>query len=214
LADFLQAIGRICWAAAFVWALPLAAASAFSHKVHLAQKIDCVVCHSAAPASTKVVDNLLPQRAVCLGCHEENTIPSIKTPRESAVSKFNHQLHVKMGNVAAVIARAIDNKTYLSPPGDARKYLDTKHPCTGCHRALQHSDAVTEAAFPRMADCLVCHNKIDPPFTCTKCHEDGAQLKPADHTADWIDAHSAGKIKDKTGCAVCHGRRFTCLGCH
>ena len=33
--------------------------------------------------------------------------------------------------------------------------------------------------------------------------------------AGFMDAHSSGKMKlDKTTCAVCHGRQFTCMGCH
>jgi hypothetical protein len=40
-------------------------------------------------------------------------------------------------------------------------------------------------------------------------------LKPANHTADFLDSHSRKQtVLDKATCAVCHGRRFTCLGCH
>ena len=218
MADRVQAL--VC--AGLVAALVAPARAEFSHRVHLARKLDCVVCHAPAWSSTRSTENLLPSPAICLGCHTGEagkgpklaTPPSIKSPRGVPVARFNHQLHAKMGNVAAVIARAMDAKTYLSDPGDARKFVNTKHVCVGCHRGLEVSEAVTAAAFPRMADCLVCHSQIDPPFSCTKCHAEEARLKPADHTSDWIDVHSAGKIKDKTGCAVCHGRRFTCLGCH
>ncbi len=75
---------------------------------------------------------------------------------------------------------------------------------------------MTRAAYPQMADCLVCHSRIEPPFSCEKCHAEGAQLKPANHTPAWLDTHSSGGIRkeDHTTCAVCHGRRFTCQGCH
>ena len=67
-----------------------------------------------------------------------------------------------------------------------------------------------------MADCLVCHNKIDNPFSCEKCHTAPAvQLKPPSHTADYVDTHSSGKLQlDKPSCVICHGKEFTCLGCH
>jgi hypothetical protein len=208
LADLLQKVAGLLLVAA---AMP--AHAAFSHKVHLKAKLDCVVCHSAAPSSTKATDGLMPAPGVCANCHPDGG-GSIKKTRTPAVSKFNHQLHIKMGGIGAVIVRAIDTKAYLGDPSGIRESIDRKHPCKGCHRGLENSDAVTAAAYPKMADCLVCHNKIDPPFSCVKCHSEEVQLKPASHTPDWIDVHSAGKVKDKTGCAVCHGRKFTCLGCH
>ncbi len=80
---------------------------------------------------------------------------------------------------------------------------------------MEESDRVGPANMPQMADCLVCHNKIDNPFSCEFCHAKNANLKPANHSADFLDTHTAGKLKlDKTTCAVCHGRKFTCLGCH
>lgn len=192
------------------------AAAPFSHRVHLARKLDCVVCHSAAISSSKVSDNLIPGPAICANCHNDSRAQyEPKTPRQSNVQKFNHQLHVKLGlTVAGAIVRAIDGKTYLGDPGSLRAQLEgTKHACTGCHRGLANSDTVSAADFPAMADCLVCHNRIDVPFSCEKCHEDIAALKPASHTPNFLDKHSDKNV-EKVGCAVCHGRRFTCLGCH
>ncbi len=192
-------------------------AAPFSHKTHLANKIECVVCHTGATASKTASDNLIPSNTVCAGCHTDdrrNFQP--KQPRQTTVNKFNHQLHVRLGpTVAGTIVRAIDAKTYLGEPGDLRAQLDgTKHPCTGCHRGLAAADTTTQAHFPFMADCLVCHNQIDNPFSCEKCHtQTPEQLKPASHSTGFLDRHS-NKTVEKVGCAVCHGRRFTCLGCH
>jgi len=195
--------------------------AAFSHRIHLAQKIECVVCHSAAPASTKASDNLLPPAAVCAGCHTGklalSSAPSIKSPRQTLVTKFNHQLHVKLGNtIAPMILKSIEAKTYLSDPGTLKNDLgEARTACMSCHRGMTKSDAVTAANFPRMADCLVCHNEVEPPFTCTKCHDEKAELKPASHGPGWMDRHSSGKANlDKPSCAVCHGRTFKCMGCH
>jgi hypothetical protein len=123
-----------------------------------------------------------------------------------------------MGNVAPVIAAAIDSGEYLSPPRDIRRFLNTKNACEACHRGLAESDAVTDAAFPQMADCLVCHKKIekiDPPFSCAACHAKSFKLMPASHDAQWLDFHASGKANmDRQSCAVCHDRKFTCRGCH
>lgn len=199
-------------------ALAVSAAAAeappFSHKLHLKQKLECSTCHAKAVLSTQASDNLLPASQVCAKCHERATV---STPRAHAVQKFNHALHLKMGNVAPVIARAIDTGAYLGPvPPGLRARLNTKNACTACHRGMEESVAVARsAAMPRMADCLVCHNRIEPPFSCEKCHTEVAKLNPANHTPDWVDVHSSGTQKlDKQSCAVCHGRNFTCQGCH
>ena len=185
----------------------------FSHKLHLKVVPQCVACHAGVVGSTKASDNNLPKVQVCAKCHASS---EIKQPATLVVSKFNHQLHLKFGNVAPLIAGAIDKKTYLSKPGDARRHLNGTNACSACHRGMAESEAlVGKAAFPVMADCLVCHTKIDPPFSCEKCHDAKAELRPSNHTPDFLDAHNRkNHTWDKETCAVCHGVRFTCLGCH
>jgi predicted CXXCH cytochrome family protein len=189
-----------------------AAAAPFSHKLHLGLKLECVTCHTAAPSSTKAADNLLPDRKVCLGCHQDAQIPA---PPASRAATFSHAQHLKMGNLASVIAAAIDKKSYLQPPGDIRRHLNGQNACQACHRGLEESEQVTPAAMPQMADCLVCHTEIDNPFSCEKCHAKDAQLKPPSHDAGFLSSHTSGKLNlDKASCVVCHGRSFRCLGCH
>jgi hypothetical protein len=174
----------------------------FSHRVHLAAKLDCPVCHAAALTSTRLDDNLLPAREVCLKCHKT---AEIGAPMPTRLARFDHQLHAKLGNIAPLIAAAIDKKTYLAQAGaELRAQLNTQHACEACHHGL-----------PQMADCLVCHSQIDPPYSCEFCHAKDAKLTPASHTPDFLDTHTNGTLGfDKTTCAVCHGRKFHCLGCH
>jgi predicted CXXCH cytochrome family protein len=189
-----------------MWSAP------FSHRVHLARNMQCVSCHTKALASQKATDNLLPERQVCLGCHKEGEF-TIKQPAKLTVSKFNHQLHGKFGNIAPMLAAAVKGGTYLSKPPPS--HLDTKLACASCHHGIEQSEAVSHAVFPQMADCLVCHNKIDPPFSCEQCHDNVKQLKPANHVSGFMDTHNRKDAGlDKTTCAVCHGQKFTCLGCH
>jgi len=190
-----------------------AAAQPFSHRVHIAAKIECRTCHAAAFTSESPGDNLLPKAAVCLRCHQK---ADVGTPPPTRLAKFSHQLHLRSGNLAPVIAAAIDRHTYLSTPApDLRAQLNSANPCEACHRGLETSDRPDRAALPQMADCLVCHNQIDLPFSCEFCHGKDARLKPASHTPDFLDSHTSGKLGlDKTTCAVCHGRQFRCLGCH
>jgi hypothetical protein len=189
----------------------------FSHRLHLELKLACTDCHPAAATSTRVDDNLLPRKDVCLKCHRQAVIPP---PVVTPLARFSHATHMKLGNIAPVLRAAIDSKTYLSPPGDLRARLNAAHnnepgACQACHRGLEESDRVTAAAMPRMADCLVCHTQIDPPDSCEFCHAKTMTLKPASHTADFLDTHPRKLASlDKESCAVCHGRKFTCAGCH
>jgi len=185
----------------------------FPHRIHLAAKLECSACHAAALTSTRVDDNLLPKPEVCLKCHKT---ADIGAPPATRLARFNHQLHLKFGNLAPAIAAAIDGKKYLTTPAvGLRAYLNTTNPCGACHRGLEVSDRPDRSALPQMADCLVCHNQIDPPYSCEFCHLKDAALKPANHTPDFLDTHTTGKLGlDETSCAVCHGRHFRCLGCH
>jgi bacterioferritin-associated ferredoxin len=121
-----------------------------------------------------------------------------------------------MGNVAPIIAGAIDHGRYLQPAGDIRRHLNTGNACAACHRGMAESEQVTRANLPQMADCLVCHTVIQAPFSCEDCHAKGAELRPPSHLArTFVDSHSnKDLVPDKSSCGACHGRRFTCMGCH
>jgi hypothetical protein len=184
----------------------------FSHKLHLQLKKQCGDCHAAVATSTSPQDNLLPSVAVCQPCHDSRVI---RAPRPTPVTHFSHAQHVKLGNISPLIAAAIDKRTYLSDIGDIRSHLNSTNACLACHRGIDTSEHVTDANMPQMADCLVCHNQIDPPFSCEKCHDPKwPGLQPANHhAANFHDIHSTKAIV-KQGCALCHGRSFTCMGCH
>jgi hypothetical protein len=198
-----------------VWGAALGAAP-FPHRLHLGMGLECLTCHPNAAKSTKVEDNLLPTWEACQGCHDQGEIPAQPTTK---LTKFNHALHLKMGNVAPFLAAAIDHKTYFPTPGAdlawIRGHLNSHNPCEACHRGMQESDQVARVNLPQMPDCLVCHTKIEAPFSCWDCHSQEANLKPASHVEHFMDTHSSGKLQlDKSTCALCHGRTFRCMGCH
>ena len=159
----------------------------------------------------------------CVACHKPMLEATTLSERHKGkvLRDYNHAVHLKMGNVAPVLAAAIDKKQYLASPqavdvAALRAQLNTTNACQACHRGLESATgALVKANFPHMEDCLVCHNKIDAPFSCEKCHGANVKLKPVNHSADFLDQHTTGKLGlDKSTCASCHGKRFTCLGCH
>lgn len=195
----------------------------FSHRRHLALKgISCEDCHYGALSSRLASDDNLPKPETCVACHdglhalrhdEGAKAYVFKSPFRTL--KFSHQQHLALGNVAPALAAAIDGGTYLSPTGPDRNHLDTENACMACHRGLAESDTTGPANHPQMADCLVCHPTIDPPFSCELCHTAEAKIKPVSHTSNFIDVHSSRDTKlDKPACKVCHGVGFRCMGCH
>ncbi len=194
----------------------------FPHGMHLDQGLACTDCHGAAAASRRSEDRLLPAVETCELCHSgqiaaQIDLAPLEARRPPARSyRFDHRLHLGLGNAAARIAAAIDSGEYMGRADGIRRFLDTADSCAACHRGLHDSKAVTgESHMPRMADCIVCHSEIDNPFSCSDCHHEGVDLLPADHTRTFIDLHSTGKLEfDKQTCLPCHGRNFACMGCH
>ena len=124
----------------------------------------------------------------CLDCHAATVASTTSADR---ALRFNHKLHLAV-----------------------RPDWKGQQACTGCHRGIERVETVTKANFPQMAECLVCHSGIDPPFSCEKCHTAAAAaLMPPSHTAKYLDGHSSMKL-DKPSCTICHGTNFRCLGCH
>src|SRR5262245_9464019 len=144
------------------------APAAFSHRKHVAQKIVCTECHAAALESAASADNLLPRQETCFRCHRG--MSGVKELLEGAQAgagayRFSHKLHLGLGNVAPALAAAIDAGRYLGPAANLRNELNTENACTACHRGVAAVDRAGPANLPHMADCLVCHTKIDPPFS-------------------------------------------------
>lgn len=210
--------------AALFFLCGVAFAAPFSHKLHAPLVPKCESCHASIAASTRASDNNLPKIEACAACHEQRTIPA---PRATTVTLFNHQKHLALGHIAPVILAAIRAKSYLASPLDPTP-LATLEPqltsltattanaaCLACHHDATASEAPSRAMYANMPDCLVCHPKIEAPYSCELCHSPGKHLQPASHTPGFIDRHSSNKQSlDKPSCLVCHGKNFQCQGCH
>jgi Cytochrome c7 and related cytochrome c len=194
----------------------------FSHQRHLNKAgMTCVECHIPAPRSTQAGDRLLPPADACASCHDGSKQRKVETDwlvQEQTGERnyrFNHQFHLQMGSVAPLLMAAIEDGSYLGKHQDSHHHMNAEDACEACHRGLRQADHATNENMPLMADCLVCHNKVDNPFSCSKCHLEGANLRPANHTANFVDLHSTRRLGlDKQTCLPCHGRSFTCMGCH
>ena len=194
----------------------------FSHQLHLSKAATtCTVCHGSASSSKTASDRNLPQRKTCLACHNGETAPKVETSwlpewkTGERSYRFDHEFHLKLGNIAPLIAVMLDSGAYLGKHGDIRRHLDSDNLCQACHRGLQETELAGKSNLPQMSDCLVCHSEIDNPFSCETCHLEGVNLRPASHNRTFVDQHSTGKLNlDKSSCLPCHGTNFACMGCH
>ena len=193
----------------------------FSHRLHLERGASCVDCHSSAKTSREATDLNTPRAADCTVCHDGTEATAVDASGLSRWEtgersfRFNHAFHLQLGNLAPRLRAALDDGTYLGKVGEMRAHLSSEDPCQACHRGLHATDLAGSAHLPQMSDCLICHSEIDPPYSCGKCHLEGTQLKPGDHTREFIDQHATGKLElDHASCLPCHGRNFSCKGCH
>lgn len=169
----------------------------------LPKEKDCLVCHDGRRA-----------RKECGICHDDPKTAGPFAPR-TRTFRFPHKLHVGLGDLGPVIAAAVANKQYYSQPPPRAADLKTGNACAGCHRGVARVDLAGNPHLPQMADCIVCHSNVDPPFSCDFCHIQEAKLKPASHTPDYLEFHARRGVKlDKPSCTICHGVNFRCLGCH
>ena len=195
----------------------------FLHRDHLRlPNMTCLSCHTQTRESLEPADFSVPSSTLCAGCHDGQKTKKLKMPVSFSSGhglptklRFSHKQHLALGNVAPAILAAIESNQYLGPVDGLKKSLSTANECQACHRRLSEIDEKNPAHYPQMADCLVCHATIEPPFSCELCHPSDAKLKPATHNADFMDTHSSQiATLDRSTCKVCHGVKFRCKGCH
>ncbi len=170
----------------------------FSHKFHQQEiEMTCVDCHAKSEISAAAGDNLLPDKEVCAGCHDvedeencqlchyedEETWQALP-PYESDIL-FGHKFHVTEQNLE----------------------------CAACHKNLDEVDYANAESYPEMADCSSCHNNEQATLECISCHTNTLNLRPVDHTADFLMTHRRTARIDQEDCAVCHSES-DCAQCH
>ena len=201
----------------------MAKSSEPSHKLHLGKVgLTCTFCHSSAELSAAATDNNLPQAQLCLACHNGETAPKVDVAPLGAEApavrgfRFSHQQHLALGNPAPRIAKAIDSGKYLGHVGDIRPLLDTDNSCVACHRGLPQDEQVDSKATSR--ECPTAWSattRSTIPSVARRATRAISRSSPPTHTRNFIDQHSTGKMGfDKLTCQPCHGRKFTCMGCH
>ncbi|UCF36782.1 MAG: cytochrome c3 family protein [Acidobacteriota bacterium] len=203
----------------------------FSHSRHLkALDLECTFCHSRATESSQSTDSLLPSKETCAICHEVQESSRCLTCHpmpESAHAlvieqhpvQFNHELHAAIPDLPSTLKQALDDGTYPESGFiELAALIRPERNCTGCHRGMENAEFGGPQNYPRMSDCMVCHQTdSDPMKDCVTCHPDEPYRRPVSHmTETFFDDHSAEEgSHDSQWCRQCHMPRFNpCMQCH
>jgi cytochrome c7-like protein len=165
----------------------------FSHKTHLAKKLECRECHVGIEASKAVSKELFTDMDACTKCHAAKGAKTdcATCHKESAelVAAGKGQYWMPMNH----------GKTWPSEHGAVAR---REHPTV------------------RAEQCSLCHGTKDGPVSCAQCH---TTRKPADHERVWEALHGQAVRRDpeaaRQRCGFCHDaagfpHESKCVGCH
>lgn len=178
----------------------------FDHPQHADEDLNCADCHQWSEGQT-IGRAPMPDRALCLECHEDDELPAMPTIPASHLDNFRfaHQFSARnQGDDCAVCHRESDS-------------------CTVCH----HGEVVDFIAHDRnwaynhpmnfykgTEDCQACH---EPRSFCNDCHQDNG-IRPANHYyTEWNTPafHGEEAKVDLETCVQCHdGAEPSCIQCH
>jgi hypothetical protein len=174
----------------------------FSHTLHVeANSVDCATCHGVAAKSQSGNDNLLPGHLQCVECHDVETANGCAMCHLSATPKEQPAI-----------------SDYSPKFGHIRHVEKAKLTCGDCHKDLDKPlDADHRGHFPKMADCLACHDQRKATTECSACHTSDDSRKPQDHLVNWLNRHgAAASMAEEQQCNQCHGHSniVECQSCH
>ncbi len=131
---------------------------AFTHKVHLAAGLQCVVCHAGVTSGPEAQ---LPSVRLCMTCHQ-----AIATEKP------------EIKKLAAYQARGEDvawQRVYDYPPYSHVKFNHAPHiragiGCQACHGDMTQQTVAVRSVNLTMGYCLSCHRQQKAPVDCLTCH--------------------------------------------
>jgi hypothetical protein len=127
----------------------------YSHKVHLAQGLQCANCHKM-PEPGDFAE--LPATAVCMGCHT-----SIKT--DSPAIKTLADYHKREEDVPWARVYRIPDYVFFSHKVHVN---EGKATCETCHGPV---DVMRRERDISMATCMDCHRARKASIECNFCHD-------------------------------------------
>jgi hypothetical protein len=132
---------------------------AYSHKQHLAQGLDCALCHVTARTGDHAT---LPPTSVCMGCHAtiKADSPEIQKLKDFASRKEN-VLWKRVYRLADYVYWSHKTHVVADPPIT----------CETCHGNVRELDVMQKLKDISMAACVECHKQRTATIRCDGCHE-------------------------------------------
>ena len=130
----------------------------YSHKVHLAQGLQCVMCHETVETDDHAT---LPPTATCMGCHA-----NVKTdsPHIQKLKEWDDK------NEAVPWRRVYRLPTFVYF-SHKQHVTDAKVTCDVCHGNVAQMDVMQKVKDISMAACIECHKAHSAQVNCDTCHE-------------------------------------------
>ncbi len=131
---------------------------AYTHKVHLANGMQCTDCHTAVEKGPLAS---IPSVKLCMTCH-------------GVIAKD----HPEIKKIAAYFARGEDipwQRVYGFTPSAHVKFnhaphIQAKVACQSCHGEMRQQTVAVRAVNLTMAYCVDCHKLKKASIDCTTCH--------------------------------------------
>ncbi|MFT7582259.1 MAG: hypothetical protein ACI9MR_003941, partial [Myxococcota bacterium] len=211
----------------------------FSHKLHVAQEMDCTDCHSSVVKSVRSQDVNLPPEAVCLDCHdveEGMTEAGGDPPAKCSTCHPGFVPTWKAGADKTDTSQVTIHPAAVVIPAPNLKFNHRVHvakgvKCETCHGDMSQVDLATrDTVLPLMETCIGCHDGKQAPDECGTCHLTlpdgrmktdfhGKKLAPAGwyrddaHDSDWLYNHRKAAQQGDGYCESCHTPK-ECVDCH
>ena len=129
----------------------------YSHKIHVAQGLQCRMCHTNPDPGTQMT---FPATSICMSCHTKvaSDRPAIRKMAEYARSKEP----IPWRRVYQITAGVTWSH---------RNHLQAGMQCVMCHGDVGQLDVMAETtAVPVMAACISCHQVHNAKTSCATCH--------------------------------------------
>ena len=168
----------------------------FSHRYHVEDMgVECEMCHKPVGESKTGSDDLLPEKDVCLECHEVESCELCHSDTENP--------------------RAIERVIGYSPKFNHEIHIKKKVTCEHCHAGVAVSESSATEHVPPMDPCMSCHDGTQADKSCILCHEHPRGKLPPDHVFPvWKSQHGDdARLDDAASCMLCHERN-DCQQCH
>ena len=189
----------LCWAALLGSAQREKPEVIFPHSDHVeVMGMECEICHPGVAESRSGVDDHLPSKHGCAGCHDVE---------DTARCTLCHSSPDQPRSFARI--------TGYSPKFNHAVHIEKEVSCAHCHGAVAKSDSSSTEHLPGMQACMGCHDGMQAQKDCILCHETAGGKIPVDHVSPlWVRQHGDdASLDDGQSCMVCHARN-DCQECH